>query len=380
MSGRLIILPKKRWHVWNREAIAKVRNDEKKHQEETEAADTKQQNLESEARLELLRSRSVLSLPPTTSAPPLPVQSSSNSSQQHQPGPLSVTLSTPSSSSRQHQLQAADGHINLFADAEHAMGQNEEHKVEKIANDRVEDKRTGYAALALGGTREEREKQAPWWGKFIERAVPNTVLSATTSSAIVSSGLINPSSSGVPLQLEHGGILKHEKELSGKGKLKREHKVKKEKKERKKHHKKKKHAHSSKRRLSSSSDSESSEEPGSGSDAETRKRKRKSSSSSSSSLQPSSSLRAPSLAELRAKRLERERVESLRAGAAIAKHVNPEDEEAAYIARHATKRYNSQFFTSSARSLGASKSTPAPPSSYGPSSAAALNRPNQRYR
>ena len=33
MSGRLIILPKKRWNVWNRENVAKVRNDEKAHAE-----------------------------------------------------------------------------------------------------------------------------------------------------------------------------------------------------------------------------------------------------------------------------------------------------------------------------------------------------------
>jgi hypothetical protein len=36
MSGRLIILPHKSWHVWNRDNVEKVKRDERLHKEEQE--------------------------------------------------------------------------------------------------------------------------------------------------------------------------------------------------------------------------------------------------------------------------------------------------------------------------------------------------------
>ena len=140
MSGRLIILPHKTWHVWNREAIAKVRNDERDHAEKTEASAEKQRELDGEARIELLRRRagtatieaegrigSDTSIVP--SVPPVP----SNEEEQLGGG----------------FLHGPDGHLNLFADVEHAMGVNAEHERDRLAREALAAKRSGTAACTL---------------------------------------------------------------------------------------------------------------------------------------------------------------------------------------------------------------------------------------
>ncbi len=56
MSGRLVILRHKSWHVWNADNREKVMRDEREHAEEVEADRHKRQRLEQERNLELLRS------------------------------------------------------------------------------------------------------------------------------------------------------------------------------------------------------------------------------------------------------------------------------------------------------------------------------------
>lgn len=109
MSGRLIILPKKRWNVWNRENIAKVRYDEQQHQLKVEKEEDRQRKLDSEARLQVLRKRS----------------KGADASDEPQ---LDFKVKVEDDEG-EVSIHTASGHINFFQDIEHAMDGNEEHEV-----------------------------------------------------------------------------------------------------------------------------------------------------------------------------------------------------------------------------------------------------------
>ncbi|GAB5035816.1 Hypothetical protein NocV09_03000280 [Nannochloropsis oceanica] len=57
MSGRLIILPKKSWHVWNQDNREKVLRDERLHREEQDERAEQQRTVDREHRLDVLRRR-----------------------------------------------------------------------------------------------------------------------------------------------------------------------------------------------------------------------------------------------------------------------------------------------------------------------------------
>jgi len=274
MSGRLILLPHKTWNVWNREAIAKVRNDEKAHEEELEAARQKKLKVESEARIELLRKK----------------QQGSNQNLGED--------NTVVAAEKRHDLNVEGEHINLFADLEHAMGINLDHAEEMKAREREELKKVGgknsLAPLALGGTSAEREKDTRWWGDFVKTGGPT----ATTTKARIEPSTMNVTGTSNDSQQAEVGRTKDTKHTS----------------DEKKHSKKssKKKSHKMKKDL-----------------------KKKDMSATMS------------LEALRAKRLEREAQERVRASEVLSSH-GIEDEATKFINQHnQKKRYNSQFFPTS---------------------------------
>jgi hypothetical protein len=364
MSSRLIILPKKTWHVWNREAIAKVRNDEKKHQEETQAAEEKERRAIQESRFNTLKSRANAQVDPAIDAP------STFSQVEHVL--MSTSISMPSSSAvaiRQPSQQQE--HINFFSDIEFALGGNQEHLKEKYEKEMKEAKRSGYAPAALGGTKEEREKEAPWWGAFALKGAPELPLAPQVqpmSSESISTTkrrgtvercalpsedpmfkLLKPvsSSSATSLlvvgsePLENVCSSTKKKEVKGK-------KLKKDKKE-KKNKEKKKHKNGERRkRRHSSSDSSSDEHE----DEKRARRRARADDNNSNEIEKSGASKVastmmatsgPSLWELRQRRLEREGGERARAAVVLAR-ARPEDEEAAFLTSQSQKKYHNQFY------------------------------------
>ena len=152
MSGRLIILPKKTWNVWNREAIAKVRNDEREHAVTQARAKDTQRHLDSEQRLGVLRGRAGLA--------------SGGDLQQPAAATEHVEHGGSPSGGKRKRAEGAQvggekkqGHINFFAEFEHALGGNAEQEKEMREKELLELKRSGIAPLPLGGT----QNKLPWW-------------------------------------------------------------------------------------------------------------------------------------------------------------------------------------------------------------------------
>mmetsp|Transcript_18212 Transcript_18212/g.53211 ORF Transcript_18212/g.53211 Transcript_18212/m.53211 type:complete len:325 (-) Transcript_18212:162-1136(-) len=148
MSGRLIILPKKRWNVWNRENVAKVRYDEQQHQLKQEEEQERQRKVDGEARLEALRGRKRR----RDGSAPVRVKTEAE-------------VEAPAAS-----IVTAEGHINFFQDAERAQGGNAEYEREKQELELREMRKQGIAPLRLGGSASEADTQ-PWF-TFVAKGEP----------------------------------------------------------------------------------------------------------------------------------------------------------------------------------------------------------------
>ena len=154
---------------WNREAIAKVRNDEKEHAEKTEVTRQETLRTDAEARLDQLRARRKRSIEGAPSSSSSLTAEGAEGADAHaqlagrkRAAPGGAAAAAGSSDAAP---AAPPGeHINFFADIEHAMGQNEEHAKEKAVKDMQEMKRLGIAPLALGdGASEASESKVRGW-------------------------------------------------------------------------------------------------------------------------------------------------------------------------------------------------------------------------
>jgi len=385
MSGRLILLPHKKWNVWNREAIAKVRNDERDHAEAIEAAAANQRDVDAEARLEILRNRAHYAQEGTPPAPALNAsipESSVESAAAEAAAPSDVVSNEGAAN-----LYTASGHINLFNDAELALGANEDAERERRAKEDLEARKGRVNPLGLGGTREERARDVPWWTTYAKGALP-----AVTSSQVVPVTSMGSSSSGsgdaalvnhitIRERIQHGSAAANDRRklaqdpmgqlvaTSSEGAMvttsssssslvedvstkKKSHKRekkhrKKEKKARKKETKRKKKMRS---RSESADDTLSSESTDSG-DGDSRKSRKATHGVAGGVL---------SMAELRARRLEREQSERMRAADTVARHA-PDDEAAEFVAELTKRKYNSAYFPAS----GAAAASQQEPSSLG---------------
>ena len=228
---------------------------------------------------------------------------------------------------------------------------------------------SGIAPLGLGGTREERERDAPWWDSFVTNGGPRAP--SSSSCAITPAGGLTPVRSNPAALVE--GTLAHRlhigSEAAAERRLKSEDPMnrllllesadyretktradnleveggqrgrKRDPKHDRKNKKAKKTKHGKDKKKSSKS-----------------KREKRSRSSSSSGFSSESSSKetersggapqaatGPSMYELRQRRLERERSERVRSAEAVSRAA-PGDDSAAFVANLTARRYNSQFF------------------------------------
>ncbi|XP_055903465.1 leukocyte receptor cluster member 1 homolog [Eupeodes corollae] len=131
------ILPKKRWHVRTKDNIARVRRDEAEAAEKERERIQKQEYAESEARLNVLRSK----------ANPVTNCDSTSKPDYGATG----TITTP------------DGHVDLFSDFQsHIKTVNKEHEKEKKEEREKYEKQIGYLTY-LGQDTNEALKLRSWY-------------------------------------------------------------------------------------------------------------------------------------------------------------------------------------------------------------------------
>ncbi|XP_077115722.1 leukocyte receptor cluster member 1 [Ranitomeya variabilis] len=131
------ILPKKSWHVRNKDNVARVRRDEAQAAEEERQRRKRAELAEQEARTDFLRKKSRLSLPEASSTE----------------GSAVVELSEES------------GHINFFQDVDEGKGTtrgNKEYEEEKRREKERQEKALGILTY-LGQSAAEAQTSRPWY-------------------------------------------------------------------------------------------------------------------------------------------------------------------------------------------------------------------------
>ncbi|XP_054287200.1 leukocyte receptor cluster member 1 [Macrosteles quadrilineatus] len=319
------ILPKKRWHVRTKENIARVRRDEAKAAEEEKAREQRAKLAEQEARTNLLRAKARA---------------------------VYDGRDTKPETSQSSETSSKGGHINFFQEIEDGLiaftGTNKEYENEKKEEKEKYEKQIGYLTY-LGQDTVEATGNISWWNKTPDRLLPEAEKKKLVDKEmhVKSKQLIDPlnsfrrylgMSSGpkkeiaqkeVTLKNKYTSPLKTEIQSSNKLKRKREDEDSESKRNKHKRKKSKKHkrskskekAHRKKKHNKHSSDHESD-----------------SSNNEELPQQPKSNLE-----ELRAKRIQREQQEKLRAERVLAKlrgESLPEDKPPEPVIQ---QKYSSQF-------------------------------------
>jgi len=364
MSGRLIILPKKQWHVRNQDNIDRVRRDEAKAAAEEADRESRRQLAEREARVRLLRERARGRLDgPGAEAVEAVVG----------PLPPEKELAEVTSDMVTSDVTEASGHINFFQDAEKGEDKvttNAEHEAEKKKEQEEYEKKVGYL-VKLGQDTEELDGGTAWWKKaagsrLLEPTPSQLKATATGSLAAVrakQTEFLDPLNSvrkylgceGVRLTMKSHQKMMEEKERKALDfddvkdikKVEKKHKKKERKRSRSRsrgkkrkrsrsresRHKKKKSkdkkSKKKRRRRNSSSSSDSDSDSDSGSDSDSAEKK---------------AIAKKNLEKLRRERLERERAERQKADRLVFgeceedKKKKQEEEE-----KEKKQRYSSQF-------------------------------------
>ena len=159
MSGRLIILRHKSWHVWNGDNQEKVLRDERIHREKEEAKQSYEKKQIQQKTLEAL----------THVADNSPNEAPCNTN-----SVVDVGL---------EQVESKAQHINFFEEHLSQSGANAEYQKEKARLEHLKRKREGIAPWALGEGSYEKEGKKPWYD-----SVGSLQGSSSSSSSVGDSG------------------------------------------------------------------------------------------------------------------------------------------------------------------------------------------------
>jgi len=360
MSGRLIILPKKQWHVRNQDNIDRVRRDEAKAAAEEADRESRRQLAEREARVRLLRERARGRLDgPGAEAVEAVVG----------PLPPEKELAEVTSDMVTSDVTEASGHINFFQDAEKGEDKvttNAEHEAEKKKEQEEYEKKVGYL-VKLGQDTEELDGGTAWWKKaagsrLLEPTPSQLKATATGSLAAVrakQTEFLDPLNSvrkylgceGVRLTMKSHQKMMEEKERKALD-FDDVKDIKKVEKKHKKKERKRSRSRSRGKKRKRSRSRESRHKKKKSKDKKSKKKRRRRSSSSSSDSDSSSdgdsaekkAIAKKNLEKLRRERLERERAERQKADRLVFgeceedKKKKQEEEE-----KEKKQRYSSQF-------------------------------------
>ena len=149
------ILPKKNWHVRNKDNIARVRRDEKKAEEELKEAQRRAKLAEQEARTAILRERARARMGASAAV----VASEADGEEKSAVAAAAVASVTNK-----------DGHVNFFTDleaGETTHTDNKDRDKEEKAEQEEYEKKIGLLVY-LGQDTNELTGERSWWEKIPE--------------------------------------------------------------------------------------------------------------------------------------------------------------------------------------------------------------------